>query len=508
MASQSTKLKDINIQGPVYPGRGGGNNLQNVKIPYPTEGVIRSAELDDTISPENSVQIAVNMNFDRVGAIQTRPGISTYAPTRTGSVTSLGVLNILNGSKRLFSQVGTDISAYNGSSWSSVRTTTVTTKARYAQFLNRTWMVNGSGGDAPLSSNGGAFDSTDVPATFPKADFIHAGFDGRVWTANATLDVLYYTDIVQFSGTAYTSPLTFNLAVNFISTLSPQDGESITGLFRIPRTLLVFKQNHIYRVYSTTNVDPYPAYNVGTYSQESIVQAKSGLYFFHSSGFYQFNYTAYNSQPIEISRRVKDFIQAIPRANYGNVVGVYDLFDNIKWSVGPLTVEGVTYKNCQMRYSISTQVWTIYDFADNSITALISYDDGVNLNQVAGTSIGLIGKLDSGNTDFGSPINFELIDRWRSFTDLYAKAKSISGLGIFTENGAGTISQYQTEKSGPNMWEYIDTITENFYSLFPNATTDDFNQVRLRLVGSTSGPSVIFHGTEILSIQDKGFNEN
>ncbi len=505
MVTQSNKLKDIQTQGPIFPGKG---SIQNIKIPYPTEGIIRSAELDDTICPENSVQIAVNINFDRIGAEQTRRGVSTYATTLPGSVTSFGTLNILSGSQRLFAQSGTDISVWNGSAWSSVRTTSVSTKARFAQFLNRVWMVNGTGGDVPKTSNGGAFDTTDVPATFPKADFISAGFDGRVWTADATKDVLYYTDIVQFDGTNYTSPLTFTLTTNFISTLSPQDGESITGLFRIPRTLLVFKQNHIYRVYSTTNVDPYPAYNVGTYSQESIVQAKNGIYFFHSSGFYQFNYTAYNSQPIEISRRLRDFIEAIPRANYGNVVGVYDLFDNIKWSVGPLTVEGVTYKNCQFRYSISTQVWTIYDYADNTITSLISYDDGTNLNQIVGTSTGLIGKLDSGTTDFGSPINYELIDRWRSFTEMYSKAKSVSGMMVFSENGAGALLQYQTQKSGVNVWTDIDSLTEEYDSLFPNASTDDFSIIRFRLVGTTSGTPIIFHGIEILNVQDKGYDSN
>ena len=46
--------------------------LKNIKIPYPTEGVIRSAQLNDTVTPENSVQLAMNVNFDRVGAMQTR----------------------------------------------------------------------------------------------------------------------------------------------------------------------------------------------------------------------------------------------------------------------------------------------------------------------------------------------------------------------------------------------------------------------------------------------------
>jgi hypothetical protein len=481
--------------------------LKNVKIPYPTEGVIRSAQLDDTITPENSVQLAMNMNFDRVGAMMTRPGVTTLhaSATRGGSITSFGTLNVLGGAKTLFSQVGTDISVWTGSAWSSVRTCSVSTKARFSQFLNRLWMVNGNGGDVPKTSNGGVFDTTDVPATLPKGDFIQAGFDGRVWIGDAAKDIVYFTDIVQFNGTTYTTPLTFNIATNFIQTFSPQDGESMTGLFRVPRALLLFKQNHIYRIYSADNVDPYPAYNVGTYSQESIVQAKDGLYFHHSSGFYKF---AYDGQPQEISRRVIDFVKAISRSNYGNIVGVWDGFDAVKWQVGSVTVEGVTYSNCMMRYSISTQVWTIYDYLSNNITALIRFDDGTTIEQIAGTSTGKVGKLDTGTTDFGEAIYFEMIDRWRSFTEMYSKSKSISGLMISTENAAGTDVEYQTQKAPPNEWTYIDTINDNFDALFPNANTDDFNSIRLRITGNSTGTPMIFHGTEVLSIQDKGLEQN
>lgn len=478
--------------------------IKNIKIPYPTEGVIRSAQLNDTVCPENSVQLAVNMNFDRVGAMVTRDGMATYATTRGGSITSFGVLAIQGGVKKLFSQVATDISVWTGATWSSVRTCTVSTKARFSQWLNHLYMVNGT--DALQCSDGGAFGATAgfIPATtMPVGDFVQAGFDGRIWVASKANDALYYSDIVGF-----TPPSTYSItytATNFITQFSSQDGESITGLFRVPKALLLFKQNHIFRVYSAGNVDPYPAYNVGTYSQESIVQAKDGVYFHHSSGFYKF---AYDTQPTEISRRIVDFVKAIPRTSYENIVGIYDGFDAVKWSVGSLTVEGVTYTNCQLRFSISTQVWTIYDFADKNITALIRFDDGTTIEQIAGTGAGAVAKLDSGNTDLGDKIYFEMIDRWRSFTEMYSHSKNISGMTVITENAAGAELQYQTEKSPMNVWTDIDDIKDKFDALFPNASTDDFNNVRLRLKGYTAGTPMIFHGVELLSIQNKGLDQN
>jgi len=476
---------------------------KDIKIPYPTEGVIRSAQLNDTICPENSVQLAINCNFDRIGSITTRPGVATYATTLGGSATSFGTLNIQGGIKRLFAQVAKDISAWNGTTWASVRTTTVTTKARFSQWLNHIYMVNGT--DALQCSDGGAFAATAgfIPATvMPVGDFVQAGFDGRIWVASKANDAIYYSDIV-----AFTPPATYSITYTATSfqNLSPQDGESITGLFRVPKALLVFKQNHIFRIYSADNIDPYPAYNVGTYSQESIVQAKDGFYFHHSSGFYKF---AYDSQPTEISRRVIDFVRAIPRASYENIVGVYDGFDAIKWSVGAVTVEGVTYSNCQMRYTISTQIWTIYDFADTAITSLISYDNGTTIEQVAGTSTGLVGKLDSGTTDLGTDIYYEIVDRWRSFLEQYGHSKKISGISVMTNNAAGALLQYQTEKTEVNVWIDIDTIREDYVALFPNTKINDFNMIRTRINGYTRGAPMVFNGIEIHSFNDEGYKFN
>jgi len=286
----------------------------------------------------------------------------------------------------LYAQQGNgDVLNWPNPGW-VVRRTTVNPqqKARFTQYLNRIWMVNGNAsfGDPVETSDGGTFDTTLVPDDFPPGDFIQAGFEGRVWVADKLYDVIYFTDIVQFTPPdVYT--LSYDPDTNFIKNFSPQNGQTMTGLFTTPRALLLFKQDSIYRIYGAFSVDSYPAYNVGTYSQESIVQTKNGIYFHHSSGFYQF---AYDSQPIEISRRVIDFVQAIPRTYYGEVKGIYNNQDAVEWHVGPVEVEGVLYESCVMRYTISTQVWTIYDYKGNDITALILFDDGTEIRMIMGAS--------------------------------------------------------------------------------------------------------------------------
>ena len=90
-------------------------NIPDIKIPYATEGVIRTAQLDDTVSPENSVQLAVNMNFDRVGAAQTRPGVTTYADTIAEVIKNYGTLrnSIVNPGYEKIYQLGGTVNVYN-----------------------------------------------------------------------------------------------------------------------------------------------------------------------------------------------------------------------------------------------------------------------------------------------------------------------------------------------------------------------------------------------------------
>lgn len=491
------------------------DSVQNIKVPYPTEGIIRTAQLDDTIAPEDSCQLAVNMNFDVVGAFQTRPGIALFV-NLVDPIFSMGAFNSDAPLNRILIQSGIggvviySVDPATGS-FSGVLTMLNNNKVRYAQYLNLTWIASGIDGQAIKTFDGSAFGTTQVPAGFPKGDYIQAGFEGRVWIAQKNTGVIYYTDIVEFTPPS-TYSLGFDATVNFIKNFSPQDGEQITGLFTVPRAMLVFKQNHIYRVYGATSVDAYPAYNVGTFSQESIVQAKDGVYFHHSSGFYQFNY---DGQPTEISRRVIDFVKAISLTNYSKICGVWDGYDAIEWSVGSVTVEGVTFTNCVMRYTISTQIWTIYDYTGNSSTAInnklsamLRFNNGTSIISYAGNNDGKIGIMGSGNTDFGVRFYYEFIDRWRGYTDLYAKTKSISGLNIYNENAAGSLVFFQKQKSGANDWEDMGTVDENAACLLPNASTEDFNAGRLRITGFTSGSQVVFHGIEILSLNIKGYDKN
>ena len=63
---------------------------KDLKIPYPVEGLIQSLQMNDTIAPEQSVATAINVVFDRIGAITTRAGNTQFATQLGGKIISLG----------------------------------------------------------------------------------------------------------------------------------------------------------------------------------------------------------------------------------------------------------------------------------------------------------------------------------------------------------------------------------------------------------------------------------
>lgn len=468
-------------------------------IPNPTEGMIRSAAVEDYVSDEASVQESLNMHFDRIGATTVRPGVTAYTSAALSAFatgyhqwTQAGTTN-----RQLIAQDGLDIKKLSGGSWSTIHTNTVAGRVRSSQMNNTTFFVNGNAGDNPASYDGTTY--TSGVASLPKGDYINSGFEKRVWVGDKSSGKVFYTDQIPF-GTAVTGGSEF---IYF----NAENGQAMTGLFQAQKALLVFYPDNIFRIYGATSSDPYPAYFVGTYSQESIVKGKDGLYFHHSSGFYKFQY---DGQPQEISRKVIDFVQAIPRSAYDNVFGWTDE-DHVYWHVGNLTVGSVSYKNVVFRYTISSQMWTIYSYfsaasSTKTIKTAFVYDDGTNLNRLIGINNGVTATVNSGTTDLGDPIFFNNISRWISFTKMQSRYQNIKSLAVTHINGAGAILEAQVDKDIEDKWICIGDYDEKYVTLFQSVNTNlnAFNRVRFRTRGTSTGTSPIFGTMEVINYEDLG----
>ncbi len=469
---------------------------QKFPIPPYQNGIVREAAVDETMVPQNSVELAINGHFDRIGAITRKLGTTLLGAQITASTPVLGLGVYRNNSGSLYSTValvGTAVKAFNGSIWSSVRTGLAAgSKARFTNFVDYLFMVNGHANQTCSTWDGtGNFGTVNV-ASIPRGDFIE-NYRSRIWVADNSTDKLYYTDVVTTSNT-------ITGGTEFIQ-ISPADGEKITGIKRSARALLVFKQNHIYRVFNINSVDPDPYITRGTYSQESIVEAKDGIYYHHPTGFYKY---VDGGEQEEISRPVIDFIQAIPRANYENIAGWADE-DHIYWSVGDITVGSITISNAVFRRTISTKLWTIYS-QPTKVRSSVLYDDGTDLFQLVGDDNGNVLKYNVGNDDNGSPIFFDVITHWSYFSSLKSAMKTFSKMLAFHENAQGLKVQYQVDsmnqKNANNAWEDAGDIKADIFEMLSVRDTN-FTRMRFRISGSSSGTPFIFRGFEVIDLTIK-----
>lgn len=452
-------------------------------------GIVRESAVDELLVPQNTVQWAMNLHFDRIGSATLRKGLTIVGSTIEVAPV-LGMVNYRNNARttfRLLAKLDTDVYAWNGTNWTSVRSSlTASSKARFTNFVDYAFMVNGSSNQAMQTYNG-TFGTTNV-ASLPAGDVIE-NYRSRIWVGDASTDKLYYSNVVTTSNT-----ITGGTA--FIQ-ISPQDGDKMTGLKRSKTALLVFKNEHIYRVFSINSSDPDPKINVGTYSHESILEDKRAISFHHSSGFYEY----LEGGVQEISRPIIDIVQAIPRTYYENVSGWTD--ENHRyWSIGDITLAGVSFANIIVCYTISTQVWTVYS-TNSEIRSATEYDDGTTITRVVGDDVGNVLTFDSGTSDNGASIAYDLITHPYYFTSIRSTSKDLTEIATLHENAHGGNLSYKLDSDLPNEWRPIGSLTRDIYQR-DSMNAIGFNKIRFRFHGSTIGSPFSFRGWELLNMVTTG----
>jgi len=467
-------------------------------------GVIRETEVDDYSIPDEAVTEAINVHFDRKGAVTLRPGITTLGSSIAIGYPCWGLHNTQNGTMiAVFSEGGSSrIYAYGGSSWASNLTNgTANVKIRFVNFAGRTIVLNWGTATNMYSSmqfwanneNNATWVSTGNPINpqniwsngiYPKYGEV---YKSRVYICGdpSYPSRLWWSSVISSSGNITWDPSTDYVDIN------PDDGENFTGLKRFSLELLVFKPNYIYR-FRTSEVDPDPLIKIGTRSNESIIEGKRGLYFHHDSGFYRYS----GSYPQEISRPISDIVKAISFSSYSNICSWKDE-DHIYWSVGDITINGSTWSNVICRYTESSEIWTVYSYANN-IKLASDYNSGSALSRVVGLDNGVVATFDSGTSDLGEPIKYRLITKWYEW-DGVENQKIIQRLISVCEKAQGSKLMYQVD--GESKWETIGQL-KKFLTDFDNQQIK-FHRIRFKLTGISSVEAFVWLGLKIV----KGINE-
>jgi len=497
-------------------------NLYNMATPLQQKeiraigvyGVIRVAEVDDYLIPDQAVVEVMNMHFDRKGAATLRPGVTTLGATIATGYPIWGLHNTQDGSMMAVISQGGSSMVYvygSGGSWgSSLTDGTANVKIRFLEAAGRTVALNFG-----LSTNGynsirflntsGSWVTTGNPInpqaiTDQVANSVQPQYGeyykSRIYLAGSNLNFnnisdsrLWFSNVINSSGNFTWTPST-----NFVD-INPNDGESITALKRYSLELLVFKPNYTYR-FRTSGVDPDPLVRIGTRSQESIIEGKRGLYFHHDTGFYKYT----GGYPEEISRAISDFIEAIPYSQYDDIVGWKDS-DHIYWFVGNLTISETlgssTWYNVVLRYTESSQIWTIYSYADGFRFAS-DYNSGSALTRVIGTDDGVVATYNLGTTDLGESIKYRICTKWYEIEGIENR-KVLNQFVAVCEKAQGSILMYQTDDN--REWQTIGQLRK-FLTLFDN-TSIKFHRIKFKITGISSSEALIFEGIKLL----KGINE-
>ena len=446
--------------------------------------LITPGAVADSQMPLTTVSESMNFDGDKIGSVRTRKGTTLLGNQLSGDI--LGLYEFRDSGDGTNNQIlavnGSTVYYLVDSTWTSKRTVSTGNKAEFTTFLDLVFMVNGA--DATMTWDGNPSNSfgTTQAANAPIGYYIE-NFRSRVWIANNT-DRVYYSSLPDSS-----LNITWNTTDWYID-VSPQDGDNVTKLKRYKNALLLFKREHLYRIYSTTETEPDPKISVGTYSGRSIVEAVDGIYFHHPSGIYRYNESGISC----ISEPIIDFIKNITVANYSKIVGWED-GNHVYFQVGDVTIGDISYINVVLRYTISSKVWTFRSYPTQFLVSS-KYNDGTTIFNLCGDDDGNILKMDTGYTDNNEPVFYSLTTRKYSLDGLFSTRKHISKMAVIGKGLQGASISYGIDDDHISDLKPLVQIESNIAKSF---TTDiKGNMIWFNIKGSSEGESAEFMGIEVL----------
>lgn len=471
--------------------------LPPVKYDNFKNGLITEGAVSRQYFPDDAVTESLNFHFDRLGCATLRPGLTLLGNQLSGNL--LGLYEFRDSGSGSNNQIiavnGTTAYYLSGGTWTSTRAgLTSGSNAEFATFVDQVFMVNSTEATAFWTgASGDSWSTSGNASSAPTGKYIE-NFRSRLWIAGnlTNPDRLFYS-----SNPTSTGSITWDTSSTgqWID-ISPSDGENLTGLKRSKSYLLVFKPNHIYRVASITSTEPDPVINVGTWSHRSIVDAKDGIYFHHPTGFFKY----VDGGAREISLPIVDIVKNITLANYSKITGWSD-GDHLYWAVGNVTINGVTYTNIVVRYTISSETWTHYSYPRQFLCAS-PYNDGTTLFRLVGDDNGNVLKVNVGNTDNSTAISYSFATKPYTLDGLDSTRKTISKMLMLHEGGTGSSVQFQIEGDNRSDWSKTIGQLSDIDTLFTSANIKG-RRIKFRISGSSTGEPFAFFGVEVLMGTDE-----
>ena len=372
-----------------------------------SEGIIQKT--DESITLPNSVYLAVNLVFDKnLGRAVMRDGLTQLGDQTVASKSCLGLFQFIksDGSTRVplsvFNDSGdanSDIFSESGGSWSIVKANlTASLKCRFLTYLDTVAAFNGtdkfsSADGASWVATGGNLDIGNMPAST-----LGMEWKNRVYCAgdSSNPNKLSYSSTPSGGAISWTSG-------NGSIDIEPEDGYgSITALAKVPGYALIWKERGMKR-WNGDSTFPDDLISIGCLSQESVIQTAQSAFYYNKRGIYE----TVGGYPRKISRRIKDIIDAIPSSYYSSVSGFGD-GENAHWSIGDISIAGLSLTNCVISYNIASKVWSLASFPSEFKFWSSYIDSNKDEFIIAGDDNGKIFEVFEGTDDAGSDIEWIL----------------------------------------------------------------------------------------------------
>lgn len=384
---------------------------------------------------DDQLEHAVNVHGDSIGSVTKRLGY-TIQGSAISSTSVRGLVSypdISAGTTRLFAASNGSVFYFNGTIWTSVYSYgTVGANISFKVFLDKLFLVGADSSDTYITTaliDGTTSSTSGDVASAPGGKYLEV-FKDRLFMADTYVGSTRYASRFYESSVPDVSTYAITWPATNYEEILPYNGEALMGIHanNSLNQLLLFKENSLHS-YDLTTIKNVGA--VGTSSHWSI-QTIGFITFWFKAGEGIYAYSGI--QPQLISRPIEKWIRGIQGTVTPFAGKEYERI--YKCYVGDIIVDGVTYSNCEIRYSVPDNTFTIYSYAE-AFTSYGEHSRSGTKRLYAGTSLGKVHELAQGNdqvySDDGTAIGAEFMTKAFDFGKPASK-KFIDKVQIYATN--------------------------------------------------------------------------
>lgn len=169
------------------------------------------------------------------------------------------------------------------------------------------------------------------------------------------------------------------------------DGDN-TGIASNADQFIAWTPQSLWTLTGDTSLQWKRRYFIGCDSGYSVVNVDVYTFFYNRNGIYAYS----GGKPEKISTKIQPIINAITSPSACFADSPDD--DHYRLFCGSLTLEGFTWPNCCIQYTLSTNSWSVYSYtvptsSSDTITSAGSWFDGTKQRVYIGSSAGQVYRL-------------------------------------------------------------------------------------------------------------------